>query len=382
MTVPLSGGQNPAYVRLLFFSFSAERRRSVKNDRRSFFVGWGRGVGKFRVYCDLFLETNEISRYNGERLGVATALRRGGFDPSTKRMKTMASAFLTNDRRSWERRFSTAFVRLCVGAAVASWAGVGEVSAQSVGASASGGASTAYESRALFVPSLDLESPTVFSSVDAARRNRPPQPAERPEELLYPEGFLELSAPTPKPVVERPVEETKDVVATPQTPPKKEEPPRRLDPTAETTPLAPPPEPEPPKKEAGDQILFFALSFALAALGGFIYVDYRYRDRLKADLARNARLRSPNACAADFDELLISADGERLDVAFDDWAFPATLNASTAFDDEEAFEPITEPTPPNGPDLTEENFDFAPASATKPRPTLSEPEEDFIVGAR
>lgn len=74
MTVPLSGGQNPAYVRLLFFSFSTERRRSVKNDRRSFFVGWGRDVGKFRVYCDLFLETNEISRYNRERLGVAAAI--------------------------------------------------------------------------------------------------------------------------------------------------------------------------------------------------------------------------------------------------------------------------------------------------------------------
>lgn len=296
----------------------------------------------------------------------------------------MASAFLTNDRRSLERRFSTAVVRLCVGAAVASWgAGGCDALAQGVGAAPSDLASTASESRALFVPSLDLESPTVFSSVDAARRNRPPQPAERPEELLYPEGFLEISAPTPEPVVELPVEETKVVAATPQEPPKKEEPPRRLDPTAETTPLAPPPEPEPPKREAGDQILFFALSFALAALGGFIYVDYRYRDRLKADLARNARLRSPNACAADFDELLISADGERLDAALDDLAFLTKPNASTSFDDEETFEPIVEPTPPtDGPGLTEENFDFAPSSATNPRPTLSEPEEDFVVGAR
>ena len=292
----------------------------------------------------------------------------------------MASAFLANDRRSFWRRFSTAFVRYCVGAAVAFGWGVGlEASAQGVGSSATDDVSAAYESRALFVPSLDLESPTVFSSVDAARRNRPPQPAKRSEELLYPEGFLGLSAPTPEPVVE----ETKDVVATPEEPPKQEEPPRRLDPFAETTPLAPPPEPEPPKKEAGDQILFFALSFALAALGGFIYVDYRYRDRLKADLARNARLRSPNARAADFDELLISADGERLEPAFDDWAFPSRSNASTSFDDEETFEPIVEPeAPTNGPDLTEENFDFAPSSATNSKSALSEPEEDFVVGVK
>lgn len=296
----------------------------------------------------------------------------------------MASAFLTNDRRSFKRRFSTAFVRLCVGATVASWCVGGlEASAQGVGAASSGDVSAAYEGRALFVPSLDLESPTVFSSVDAARRNRPPQPTKRSEELLYPEGFLKLSAPTPEPVVEPTVEETKDVVGEPRESTKKEEPPRRLDPFAETTPLAPPPEPEPPKKEAGDQILFFALSFALAALGGFIYVDYRYRERLKADLARNARLRSPNAVAADFDELLISADGERLDAAFDDLAFLSSSNAPTSFDDEEPFEPICEPAPPtNGPGLNEENFDFAPSSATNPRPTLSEPEEDFIVGVR
>lgn len=292
----------------------------------------------------------------------------------------MANAFLTNDRRSKTRRFSAAFVRLCVGATVASWGAFGgEVSAQSVGAAGTDDVSAAYESRALFVPSLDLESPTVFSSLDAARRNRPPQPAKRSEELLYPEGFLGLSAPTPEPVVE----ETKEVVATPEDSSKKEEPPRRLDPFAETTPLAPPPEPEPPKKEAGDQILFFALSFALAALGGFIYVDYRYRDRLKADLARNARLRSPNAVAADFDELLISADGERLDSNFDDWAVWSNSNAPTSFDDEEAFEPITEPTPPaNGPGVAEENFDFAPSSASNSASVWAEPEEDFVVGVR
>lgn len=297
----------------------------------------------------------------------------------------MASAFLTNDRRSFPRRFSAAFVRLCVGATVASWGASGcEVSAQGVGLATPDGVSAAYESRALFVPTLDLESPTVFSSVDAARRNRPPQPSKRSEELLYPEGFLELSAPTPEPVVELPVEETKDVVEEPtrKEPPKEEEPPRRLDPFAETTPLAPPPDPEPPKKEAGDQILFFALSFALAALGGFIYVDYRYRDRLKTDLARNARLRSPNAVAADFDDVLNAVDGERFDFAFDDLAFLSNSNAKAPLEEEETFEPICEPAPPtNGPGLSEENFDFAPSSATNPKPTLSEPEEDFIVGA-
>ena len=296
-------------------------------------------------------------------------------------MKTMASAFLTNDRRFLGRRFSTAFVRCCVGAAVASL-GSGVFDASSVGASANDGVSAAYESRALFVPSLDMESPTVFSAVDAARRNRPPQPEKRSEELLYPEGFLELSAPTPEPVVEPSVEETK-VAATPQESPKQEAPLRRLDPTAETTPLAPPPEPEPPKKEAGDQILFFALSFALAALGAFIYVDYRYRDRLKADLARNARLRSPNAVAADFDDVLNAVDGERFDPTFDELAFLTKSSASTSFDDEETFEPIVEPTPPtNGPGLSEENFDFAPSYATNPKAALSEPQEDFVVGVR
>ncbi|MBQ2791406.1 MAG: hypothetical protein IJE97_17360 [Thermoguttaceae bacterium] len=296
----------------------------------------------------------------------------------------MVSAFLTNDRRSSERRFSTAFVRFCVGAAVASWGACGlDALAQGVGATVPDGVSAPYESRALFVPSLDLESPTVFSSVDAARRNRPPQPAKRSEELIYPEGFLELSAPTPEPVLELPVEETKDVVATPQEPSKKEEPPRRLDPNAETTPLAPPPQPEPPKKEAGDQILFFALSFALAALGGFIYVDYRYRDRLKADLARNARLRSPNAVASDFDDVLSAVDGERLDPAWEDFSFSTSSSSATAFEDEETFEPICEPTPPtSGADLGEENFDFAPSSATNAKATLSEPEEDFVVGGR
>ena len=294
----------------------------------------------------------------------------------------MASAFLTSDRRTLGRRFSTAFVRLCVGATVASW-GSGVFDASNGVASANDGVSAAYESRALFVPSLDLESPTVFSSVDAARRNRPPQPSKRSEELLYPEGFLELSAPTPEPVVETPVEETKEAVATPPEPTKQEEPPRRLDPFAETTPLAPPPEPEPPKKEAGDQILFFALSFALAALGGFIYVDYRYRDRLKADLARNARLRSPNAVAADFDDVLSAADGERFDPAFDDFAFLSNSKTSNLFEDEETFEPIVESTPPTqGPGLNEENFDFAPSYAANSKAVLSEPEEDFVVGAR
>lgn len=280
----------------------------------------------------------------------------------------MASAFFANDRRSSRRRDSaTALVRLGVGAALVAFSATGfEASAQNVESSAS-------EGRALFVPTLDLQSPA-FSTVEAARNARPPQPAKRREELIYPEGFLELSSPTPEPVVEAAVDVSAKTEAT-----KKEEPPRRLDPSAETTPLAPPPQPEPPKEEAGDQILFFALSIALAALGGFIYVDYRYRDRLRADLARNARLRSPNAVAADFDDVLAFVDGERLDATFDDLAF-LSAESTSVLDDEEVFEPISEPvSPSDGADLSEENFDFAPTSAAKA--TLPEPREDFVVGA-
>ncbi len=286
----------------------------------------------------------------------------------------MASAFFANDRRSSRRRDSaTAFVRLGVGAALVAFSATGfEASAQNV-------ESTAVDGRALFVPTLDLQSPTAFSTVEAARSARPPQPAKRREELIYPEGFLELSSPTPEPVVETAVDVSTKADEKLEAP-KKEEPPRRLDPSAETTPLAPPPQPEPPKKEAGDQILFFALSFAIAALGGFIYVDYRYRDRLKSDLARNARLRSPNAVAADFDDVLASVDGERLDATFDDWALFSTAPSTTPLDEDEVFEPIAEPvSPTNGADLNEENFDFAPSSAAKT--TLPEPQEDFVVGA-
>jgi hypothetical protein len=53
------------------------------------------------------------------------------------------------------------------------------------------------------------------------------------------------------------------------------------------------------------------------------------------------------------------------------------------FEEEETFEPIVESTSPtDGAGLNEENFDFAPSYATNPKATLSEPEEDFVVGAR
>lgn len=341
----------------------------------------GRVDGKFRDYCDLFLEESGFSPYNGETAGEPDVERGGAavFFLQRKRMKTMTSAFLTNDRRFLRRRGSaSAVVRLGVGAALVAFSTTGfEASAQNV-------ESTPSEGRALFVPTLDLQSPTSFSSVEAARSVRPPQPAKRREELIYPEGFLELSAPTPEPTPEAPLETERpsDEKTEKTEEAKKEEPPRRLDPSAETTPLAPPPQPEPPQPEPGDQILFFALSIALVALGGFIYADYRYRDRLKNELARNARLRSPNAVAADFDDVLSSVDGERLDASFDDLAYFSTAPSTSVLDDEEVFEPIAEPAPPtNGADLNEENFDFAPASDSNAKAALAEPQEDFVVGA-
>lgn len=232
----------------------------------------------------------------------------------------------------------------------------------------------------VFVPTLDLDSPSVFSSVDAARRNRPPKPEKVKEDLFYPDGFLTLSKETPEPTPpksETSAEETK-------TP----EPPRRLNPSAETTPISPPVDPEPPKETRGDQILFFASSVALAALGIFVYFDYRYREQLKSDLARNARLCSSGAVSADFADVL-AKDETPFDASYIDpnldappylFDAPSSANAWNGAN----FADYSENNDANdrffatgiGADLKEENFDFAPASTA----SVPEPEEDFVVG--
>ena len=56
---------------------------------------------------------------------------------------------------------------------------------------------------ALFVPSRDVNSSAHFSTVDAARRNRPPEPSKSREDLFYPDGFLTLSSPTPEPAASK-----------------------------------------------------------------------------------------------------------------------------------------------------------------------------------
>lgn len=247
---------------------------------------------------------------------------------------------------------------------------------------------------ALFVPSLDVTSPTSFSSVDAARRNRPPEPSKTKEDLYYPDGFLSLSSPTPEPGG-----------ATSKTePPKKTttEPKdsgvqlRPLDPSVETTPVTAAPVQEKervvPKRDKGkDKFFFLAFSVALAGLGIFVYHEFRYREQLRSDLVRNARLCSPTATAADFDAILAAdmdltdprapsfvnphydanvlmyqdpdQSGKRLsDPDFDDFHFEASSEASSHI----------------GPGLSEENFDFAPEGNAV---VLREPAEDFVVGS-
>ncbi len=243
----------------------------------------------------------------------------------------------------------------------------------------------------LFVPTLDLDSPSVFSSVDAARRNRPPKPAKVKEDLFYPDGFLTLSKETPEPTPPK-----SETAATEE---KTSEPPRRLNPSAETTPISPPVDPEPAKETRGDQILFFASSVALAALGIFVYFDYRYREQLKSDLARNARLCSSGAVSADFADVL-AKDETPFDASYIDpnldappYLFGATPGADaglTGFGETVSawngagFGDYPEDNDANdrffatgtGVDLKEENFDFAPASTA----SVPEPQEDFVVG--
>ena len=258
--------------------------------------------------------------------------------------------------------------------------------------------SASNSSEPLFVPSLDAKTSTLASAVDSARRNRPPEPSKKSEDLYYPEGFLTLSSPTPEPVVNRPKANVEEVDKPGDVKPKdKGEPIRPLDPGMETTPLSvdrhePVVEEEAPRRHTGrDRFFFFAISVALAGLGVFLYNDFRYRDQLRADLVRNAKLCSPNAQASDFDDVL-AADADLVDPRAPSFVNPhydadvilygdpdqagKTLQ-DPAFDDYK-FE-VSEAISHVGPSLHEENFDFTP-SGVPATPAVDLDEVEFVVG--
>ena len=261
-------------------------------------------------------------------------------------------------------------------------------------------ATNATNAAPLFVPTLDLHSPTYYSSVDAARKDRPPEPAKVSEELYYPDGFLTLSSPTPLPVAkEKPSKIEKEMPEKSAKKVDRGDHIRPLDPSVETTPLTVEPrvkketQEEPIKRSRKDRFFFFAVSVALAGLGVFIYNDFRYRDQLRADLVRNAKLCSPNATPEDFEgvlaedvdltdprapsyvnphydaDVVLYADPDKAgkilsDPAFDDYRFEASSSHREHF----------------GPGLGDENFDFAP-SGDSGAALEDEEEAEFNVGA-
>ncbi|MBQ4204289.1 MAG: hypothetical protein II655_11385 [Thermoguttaceae bacterium] len=252
------------------------------------------------------------------------------------------------------------------------------------------------ESSPLFVPSHDLDSPELHSSVDAARTNRPPEPTKVRADLYFREGFLDLSSPTPIPRQE--AAQNGEGASAPSEKNAKEdkgEPIRPLDPNVETTPLAldvranveQPKEPiRHPKR---DRLLFFAVSVALAGLVFFLYNEYRYRQQLRVDLVKNAKLCSPTAAPSDFDEVL-AADLDMTDPRAPSYVDPLydakvvlyadpdkagkTLS-DPAFDDYR-FE-ATGVSEHKGPGLADENFDYTPSGDASAFD--DEPEEEFVA---
>lgn len=245
---------------------------------------------------------------------------------------------------------------------------------------------------ALFVPSRDVNSATHFSTVDAARRNRPPEPSKSRENLFYPDGFLTLSSPTPEPVAGN----ASDVGGASSKISKLEDKGaqlRPLDPSVETTPVTVgrPRETEksPPKKRR-DRFFFLATSIALAGLAFFVYNELRYREQLREDLVRNARLCSPNATSADFESVL-AADVDLTDPRAPSYINPRFDADVLMFDDPDSlgktlkdpdftgfrFETSISELSHNGPGLGEENFDFMPAGNASVLD--EEPTEDFVV---
>lgn len=240
----------------------------------------------------------------------------------------------------------------------------------------------------MFVSSVDADSPVFFSSVDAARRNRPPQPAKTREDLFYPDGFLSLSSPsvekTEKTETLKEVREEK-IVAEEKEVLSEVVPIRPLDPSVETTPSAIPIIEE-KKKVKEDNVFFLALSVALASLGVFLYYDFRYRNQLREDLVQNARLCSSRAVAADF-EAVLARGPELTDPREPSYINPTFDPESLAFDDrkvnvnpdEERFNVSETGSSAAGPDIDEENFDFVPKERSAVD-SVNEPYEDFVVG--
>ena len=243
-----------------------------------------------------------------------------------------------------------------------------------------------YDADPMFVSSVDADSSVPFSTVGAARRSRPPRPAKTREDPWYPEGFLTLSSPTPDPdAAPRRERSILDGGAAG----KKVEPPVRvLDSSVEATPYSRPQQLEaPPRKK--DNALFLSISIALLGLGIFLYYDFVYRNQLKEDLVRNAKLCSSKAVASDFDELLAEAP-ELTDPREPSYAEPNFDPDLLSFDgragarlpsryDGDSFD-VSDPVSTSESDLEGENFDFEPKGTDG---LLASAEEvgDFVVGA-
>lgn len=236
----------------------------------------------------------------------------------------------------------------------------------------------------MFVSSVDANSSTPFSAVDAARRSRPPQPAKTHEDLWYPTGFLTLSSPTSD--VDVSARESSNVSSKPE---KHTTPFRPIDASVETTPYAQLPAIKEPVKKKGDSVLFFALSIAIAGLGIFLYYDFLYKNQLKEDLVQNAKLCSPSAVSADFDAVLARApemtdprEPSFVDPTFDpDSLYYENLRKDrSGLVGNESFE-ASGVRLAQGADLTEQNFDYAPKGLGSLSSAVDEVVEDFVVGA-
>lgn len=240
------------------------------------------------------------------------------------------------------------------------------------------------DSSPLFVPSTDVDSPIFFSSIDAARRNRPPRPAKTRENLFYPDGFLTLSSPESEKSVGiesqggelQIVPESFDKPSVVLNP---------LDPAVETTPSVIPQVSFESDNKRGDNVLFWVISITLAGLGLFLYYDYRYRNQLKNELVHNAKLCSVNAVSSDFDEVLAKAPDmtdprapSYVDPSFDPYPLDfgeQYLPSHGCYSYRNEVNGLPEVA---GAGLEEENMDFVPRGAHFSRAN-SEIVEDFVV---
>jgi len=215
---------------------------------------------------------------------------------------------------------------------------------------------------------------------------RPPEPKQTLEGLFYPEGFLTTSTPSPDPseVLKNKQTQTTTSATTTnsvstsdaQTAVKTDnKPPRFLDPGLETTPYVRPIEPPGVEHSKKGRLFFFAISIALAALGLFWFVDYRYREQLRRDLERNARLSSPQAVSGDFIDfppgaldapVIIPPRNPYESDGFQYGSNYGLASSSVSSVLEEDAESL------------EANFDFTPQGTSAASAEL-EPQEDFVV---